>query len=87
MRATTRAYINSGGKLGSGKGIIRLKEGVMREPKHGWRCDVCGEWAENYKPEYCCNMPNRSCGCQGLPLNPCVCGNEDCANKVFGEVK
>ena len=44
-------------------------------------CMVCGKEVDDYKPRYCCN--GRECGCQGLPVEPCVCSKE-CEDKVFG---
>lgn len=47
------------------------------------KCDVCGCIVEDYEPEYCCD--GRECCCMGLPIGPCLCGKEDCVEKLFGK--
>ena len=36
-----------------------------------WHCHLCGDTAENYTPEYCCNGVN--CGCRGAPIYQPLC--------------
>ena len=46
-------------------------------------CVVCGKEVPDYEPVYCCN--GRDCGCNGLPVEPCLCSKE-CEDKVIGTV-
>ena len=34
-------------------------------------CIICKKPVEDYKPQMCCN--GTDCGCQGLPVEPCLC--------------
>lgn len=52
----------------------------MTTPAQGQRttevydCLICGAPVTDYKPEFCCS--GRECGCQGMPIEPCVCGDK-----------
>ena len=51
----------------------------------GDNCFFCGKEVANYKPEYCCSGTDEgvpSCGCRGLPINPCIC-NDECWNNLL----
>lgn len=43
-------------------------------------CLICGKPVPEYVPKYCCS--GIDCGCQGLPLDPCVCSLR-CADALF----
>ena len=36
-------------------------------------CEICGKPVPDYVPQYCCS--GDECGCLGLPIEPCVCGD------------
>ncbi len=46
------------------------------------KCIICGINVKDYKPEYCCD--GKECGCQGLPIEPPLCDNEKCQEKIYG---
>ena len=46
------------------------------------KCILCGKDVKNYKPEYCCN--GKECGCMGLPIEPPLCDDKKCQEKVYG---
>lgn len=37
-------------------------------------CLICGKPVIDYIPKYCCS--GKDCGCQGQPIEPCVCSKE-----------
>lgn len=52
------------------------RENKMPSPE----CEVCGKKVPDYKPQFCCS--SFDCGCQGLPIHPCICSNE-CWDKLL----
>lgn len=46
-------------------------------------CVICGKPCAEYEPEFCCS--GFECGCQGMPIEPCVC-SERCWDAVFGGI-
>ena len=43
-------------------------------------CLICQKPVLIYTPVFCCD--DWECGCQGAPLNPCVCSSE-CSDALF----
>lgn len=39
-----------------------------------YNCEVCNKEVLDYKPKFCCNAFD--CGCQGLPIDPCICSDK-----------
>ncbi len=48
-------------------------------------CIVCKEEVKNYKPKYCCN--GQDCSCRGLPIEPPLCDNKKCQERIYGKSK
>lgn len=52
-----------------GNGISKEDCGM----KKIYRCEICEKPVPEYEPRYCCD--GQSCGCMGLPIEPCVCSS------------
>lgn len=50
------------------------------------RCLICRMPVPDYEPQWCCRSVGEAvanmCGCQGSPMNPCVC-SEECEKAVY----
>jgi len=49
----------------------------------GENCEYCGDFVEGFEYKICCNAFD--CGCQGRPVEPCVC-SEECWNKLINNI-
>lgn len=53
-----------------------------------YSCLICGKPVPDYKPEFCCDVISLArieCGCEGLPIYPCVC-SEECDRAIFSNI-
>ena len=55
------------------------EEHVLKSLNHA-TCLICGKPVPDYEPKMCCD--GYMCGCQGMPIEPCVC-SEECDLAVY----